>query len=160
MMKKIDIYIGEIESQIQFSLLSYKNFEKSYAEKNIQETFMHIHHFLIHISNIDKILDVRKNSFRENILGEKITRADLKPFRRIRNHLEHFDERLDKWIKEYDEHPFFDMNFIQGTKGFPKKAFLRALDEKIMKFQGEDYDLESLNKLLLEVESDITNWKK
>ncbi len=159
-MKKIDVYIDEIEAQIQFSLLSYKNFEKSYAENNTQETFMHIHHFLIHISNIDKILDVRKNQFREDILGKKITSADLKPFRRIRNHLEHFDKRLDKWIKEYDGHTFFDMNFIKGAKGFPKKAFLRALDGKIMKFQGEDYDLEPLNKLLLEVESDITNLKK
>ena len=158
-MKKIDVYIGEIEAQIEFSKLSYKNFEESYAKNNTQETFMHIHHFLIHISNIDKTLDVRKNQLRESILGKNLTNADLKPFRRIRNHLEHFDERLDKWVKEYDGHTFFDMNFIQGAKGFPKKAFLRALDGKIMKFQGEDYDLESLNELLSEVESDIKKLK-
>ncbi len=159
-MEKIDVYIGELESQIQFAKLSYKSFEESYGKNNLPETFMNIHHFLIHISNIDKILDTRNSKTRETILGNNITNVDLKPFRRIRNHLEHFDERLDKWIKEYDGHTFFDMNFIEGAKGFPKKAFLRALDGKIMKFQGEDYDLDVLNNLLFEVESDITALKK
>lgn len=109
-----------------------------------------IHHFLIHISDIDKIIDVRSNQFRKDIIGENITSVDLRQFRRIRNHLEHFDERLDNWIKDYEGHAFFDMNFITGTKGFPQKAFLRALDGMVLKFQGEDYGLESVWKSKLE----------
>lgn len=77
---------------------------------------------------------------------------DLKPFRRLRNHLEHFDERFDKWVSEYDSKPFFDMNLVTGTKGFPKNAFLRALDGHIYKFHGEDYDLEQLHNALVSIE--------
>lgn len=47
------------------------------------------------------------------------------------------------------------MNFITGAKGFPKKVFLRALDGMTLKFQGEDYDLESLWQITCEIERDI-----
>ena len=159
-MKKIDIYLGELETQIKFAKVSYRNFEKSYSKNDIPKTFMNVHHFLIHISNIDKILDVRNNPFRKNILGDNTTQTDLRQFRRLRNHLEHFDERLDKWIKEYNGHTFFDMNFVKGTKGFPQKAFLRALDDKVMKFHGEDYDLDLLLKITLELEDELNKMKK
>jgi hypothetical protein len=159
-MDKIDVYIGELNTQIMFTKMSYQNFEESYSRNDVQRTFMNIHHFLIHVSNIDKILDVRHNRFRENIFGDNIPLTDLRQFRRLRNHLEHFDERLDKWIKEYNGYTFFDMNFIKGAKGFPRKAFLRALDGKIMKFYGEDYDLELLLKIILELEAELSKIKK
>jgi hypothetical protein len=31
---------------------------------------------------------------------------DLKSFRKLRNHFEHFDERLDVWVADYNGHPF------------------------------------------------------
>ena len=159
-MKQIDIYVGELEIQIEFTKVCYRNYEKSYAENDIPKTFMNIHHFLIHISNIDKILDLENNQFRKSIFEGKLNIVDLKQFRRLRNHLEHFDERLDKWIKEYDGNTFFDMNFVQGTKGFPQKSFLRALDGKIMKFLGEDYDLELLINLVAQLEEDLKKLEK
>lgn len=91
--------IGELKTQIEFAKLSFHNFRQAYDNTIIPNTFMYIHHFLIHISNIDKILDVRNNPFRKKILGEHIPKFNLKEFRRVRNHLEHFDERLDEWIK-------------------------------------------------------------
>jgi hypothetical protein len=60
----------------------------------------------------------------------------------LRNHLEHFDERLDRWVTEYYGRPFFDRNLVEGTHSFPEEAFLRALDGNTFKFQGESYDLE------------------
>ena len=78
--------------------------------------------------------------------------VDLKPFRRLRNHLEHFDERLDRWVADYDGHAFFDMNVVTGARGFPKKAFLRALDGDTFKFHGEGYDMQELYAAVIEVE--------
>jgi hypothetical protein len=73
--------------------------------------------------------------------------ASLKPFRRLRNHLEHFDECLDRWIQEFDGHAFFDMNIVTGTKGFPKRAFWRPTDGNFPRFRGEDYDHSELEKV-------------
>lgn len=40
----------------------------------------------------------------------------------MRNHLEHFDERKDDWIKNHEGNTFFDLNFISGTKDFPARS--------------------------------------
>jgi hypothetical protein len=71
----------------------------------------------------------------------------------MRNHLEHFDERLDEWVKNYEGHAFFDMNLITGAKGFPEKAFLRALDGDIFKFYGESYDLNELYQQVIKMKN-------
>jgi hypothetical protein len=151
-MQKVTVYLQEVETQIKFAKVAYVQFEAFYANKEIANTFMTIHHFPIHISNIDKILDVTKNSFRKSILGSYFQNVDLKQFRKMRNHLEHFDERMDDWIKNHDGHTFFDMNFITGTKGFPDKVFLRVLDGYILKFYGESYNLQELKLKLQELE--------
>jgi hypothetical protein len=65
------------------------------------------------------------------------------------------DERLDNWVASYEGKPFFDMNLVDGTRGFPEKAFLRALDGDVFKFYGESYDLAELFTQLLEIEKCI-----
>jgi hypothetical protein len=106
--------------------------------------FLHVHHFVVHASNIDKIINPNPSSLRYQIIKNSldIGKLDLKYVRKLRNHLEHFDERLDKWVTEYYGAPFFDRNLVEGTLGFPDAAFLRALDGNTFKFQGESYDLE------------------
>ena len=78
------------------------------------------------------------------------------PFRRLRNHLEHFDERLDRWLREFDGHAFFDMNIMTGAKGFPERAFLRALDGEVFRFLGEDYNMTELYHTVLEIDRRLT----
>ena len=154
-MEKVNVYLSEVKIQIGFAKESFRELKNSTLKPDIPSIFMHIHHFLIHVSNIDKILDVDNNNFRRVILGDALPSVNLKPFRKVRNHLEHFDERLDKWIKNYDGHAFFDMNLISGTKGFPERAFLRALDGMIFKFHGESYDLEKLAELIDDIENQM-----
>ena len=78
--------------------------------------------------------------------------VDLKPFRRLRNHLEHFDERLDRWVREFEGRAFFDMNIVTGAKGFPEKAFLRALDGDTFRFHGESYNMTDLYSVVIEID--------
>lgn len=40
------------------------------------------------------------------------------------------------------------MNIVTGAKGFPAKAFLRALDGDTFKFHGEDYPLNLLRQMV------------
>ncbi len=149
-MKKWQIYTGEACTQIEFAEHSWSAFIDAEKREVVIEIFLHLQHFLSHAAMVDKILDPKAGSERENILKDHVdlTDIDLKIFRRLRNHLEHFDERLDKWVSNYDSYPFFDMNLVAGTKGFPEKEFLRALDSRTYKFHGESYDLNQLYETL------------
>lgn len=157
-MDKWEIYCREAKTQIEFAKKSWAAFKEAEKQTNLEEIFIHLQHFLSHAAIVDKILDPKIGSNREKILSGHInfSEIDLKAFRRLRNHLEHFDERLDKWISKYDGQSFFDMNLVTGTKGFPQKAFLRALDKHIYKFHGEDYDLDQLYNHLLKIEKELS----
>jgi hypothetical protein len=158
-MNKQNIYLQEIQHQITFALKAYNNYKIELDKSNIPEIFTYIHYFVIHITNIDKLIDCNSNETRKFILLNNLTFNDinLKSFRRLRNHLEHFDERLDKWINEFDGNAYLDMNLVKDCKGFPKKAFLRALDGNIYKFYGEDYNLDELFESLRKIETIVNN---
>jgi hypothetical protein len=145
-MDKARIYLGEIRTQITFAKRAFSEYLWALTASDVESVFFHAHHFLIHATNIDKLIDVDANSFRGKYLSALFSgqNVDLKQFRRLRNHLEHFDERLDMWVKNFSGHAFFDMNIITGTKGFPAKTFLRAMDGHIFRFHGEDFDLDAL----------------
>lgn len=153
-MEKWLFYTQEAHSHIESAKRSWIAFLNAEVQEEVTDIFFHLQHFLSHAAMVDKILDPKKGSVRDKILSNHVnlTGVDLKPFRKLRNHLEHFDERLDKWISEYHGHPFFDMNVVTGMTGFPKKAFLRALDAHIYKFHGEDYNLDQLYESLLAIE--------
>lgn len=161
-MDKWQVYIQEAQTQIEFAKLSWAAFLELEGQKGtVLDIFLHLQHFLTHAAIVDKILDPNKGSERNRVLADHVDLSSigLKPFRKLRNHLEHFDERLDRWISEYDGKPFFDMNLVTGTKGFPQKAYLRALDGHTYKFHGEDYDLDYLYAALLSISERLKNHK-
>ncbi len=152
-MEKWRIYIQEALCQIDFAKRAYKEFEQALLLGDAVTVFYSLHHFIVHATNVDKLLDLKNNPRRAKLLEGHVNLkdVDLKLIRKLRNHLEHFDERLDVWVGNHDGHAFFDMNIITGTKGFPNKIFLRALDGYTFKFYGEDFPLipifESIEKL-------------
>ena len=156
-MDKAKIYIGEAAHQIRYAKMCFAAYKEARQRNEIPLTFFHVHHFVVHATNIDKILNPKPTNPRIQILSDYIdlTGIDLKALRRLRNHLEHFDERLDDWVAQYKGQPFFDMNFVDGTRGFPEKAFLCAMDGDVFKFYGESYDLTELFSELLEIEKRI-----
>ena len=157
-MEKWQVYLQEAQTQIEFAKRSYANFRSAVASVVVVDLFFHLHHFVVHATNIDKILDTKPGTDRHSILSGHIdlTGIDLKPFRQLRNHLEHFDERLDRWVREYDGHALFDMNIVTGAQGFPEKAFLRALDGDTFRFHGESYNMTELHNSILEIDQRLT----
>jgi hypothetical protein len=161
-MDKAEIHIGEIEHQIRDAKMCFEDYRKARQDNDIPLIFFYVHHFVVHAANIDKLLQPKPANQRMKILEKyfDLRGINLKEFRRLRNHLEHFDERLDNWISNYDGHTFFDTNLVDGTRGFPEKAFLRAMDGDIFKFYGENYDLATMFTQLLEIEKQITkDWR-
>ena len=162
-MEKCRFYVHEAIHQLEYAKHSYVEFKKAELLNDTFSVFYNIHHFIIHITNVNKLFDPKVSASREAVLKGKVDLADLdlKLIRRLRNHLEHFDERLDTWIKNHDGHAFFDNNIITGAKGFPEKAFLRALDGDVFKFYGEAFPLtpifETVEKLyayLIDIEDE------
>jgi hypothetical protein len=157
-MEKWKIYIREACTQVEFAKLSWTAFLEAETKADVKSIFLFLQHFLAHTANVDKIFvpqkDNPKTLARTQMLSAHVDLSgiDLRQFRKLRNHLEHFDERLDKWVSEFSGHTFFDMNLVTGAQGFPKSVFLRALDGHIYKFQGEDYDLDRLYETLLIIE--------
>ncbi|MBI3528119.1 MAG: hypothetical protein HY067_09120 [Betaproteobacteria bacterium] len=142
-MQPLAIYLGELATQISFAKHAFSSFQRAQRRRQVLPIFYHAHHFLVHASNIDKLLDVSPNSARGRILKPLLAemRIDLKSFRRLRNHLEHFDERLDRWIAGFRGAAFFDMNVATGAVGFPYKQALRSINDRVFWFHGEKYDL-------------------
>lgn len=141
--KKINFYIQEALAQAEYALMAYGEYQKAMLDADTKLIFYHLHHFVLHVTNIDKMLFPKANSFRLEILKsvqEKI-QIEISSIRRLRNHLEHFDERLDNYVKNYAGQAFFDCNIVTGCKGFPEKDFLRAIDGSIYKFYGENFEL-------------------
>ena len=142
---------------MEFAKRSYKEFEIALSGNDTVSVFYKLHHFIVHATNVDKLLDIKIGSSRDKLLHDRVdlSDVDLKLVRKLRNHLEHFDERLDRWVSEYDGHTFFDMNLVSNTKGFPKRSFLRALDGYTFKFYGEDFPLQIIISSLNEIEVKI-----
>jgi hypothetical protein len=147
-MDKWRIYLQEARTQIRFALRSYSEFELARDAGDVETVFYSLHHFIVHVANVDRILDVKPGSERATIFAGRIDLQGLnmKIARKLRNHLEHFDERLDRWISMYYGHAFFDMNITTGSTGFPYHAALRALDGDTVRFFGEAYLLPDVIK--------------
>ncbi|HFU75824.1 MAG TPA: hypothetical protein ENK66_06205 [Arcobacter sp.] len=145
-MKQIDFYIQEAVSQCDYAIFAYKEYKKSLKVSNTKMIFLHLHHFVLHSTNLDKIIFPYNNNFRDNIIQtiQRGVSKKLKTIRKLRNHLEHFDERLDNYVKNYKGQAHFDCNLITGAKGFPINDCLRALDGDNYIFYGEKFNIEEV----------------
>lgn len=88
-MNKWDIYLQEAKTQAEFAKKSYLAFRQAEKESLVFDVFFHLHHFLVHATNIDRILDSKLGSERHTILAGHLDLSgiDPKPFRRLRNPL-------------------------------------------------------------------------
>ena len=103
-MEKWQIYIREALTQLTFAERCFCDFEIARDQLDVRSVFFHLHHFIVHVTNVDKLLDPKPKSPRAAYLANRVdvSGIDLKPIRRLRNHMEHFDERLDMWVENYD----------------------------------------------------------
>jgi hypothetical protein len=135
--------------------------------------FKEIHSFLTHSSNVSKIFwpevsgSVPRDEDKRNRRQRTIDRGDYlrtlynipsgsaSPLwsRELRNHLEHFDERLDNFLYDHEinnaHSPRVDMNIgplLTPMSGFAPTSILRNFDDMAgtFSFRGEEYDLTPL----------------
>lgn len=174
----IRIYLTEASNQAQMALSAVRSLNHALGRTSSQdishqerryfhrEVFRSIHSLLTHSSNLSKLFwpphkngePGRRRAQRGATLRGVIGLPDdghLLKQRRIRDHLEHFDERLDSW-----NNPEARRNFVQDTIGPPEA--IQGVDEGDMMrgydpnsrnftFRGERYDLQALSDCLQEL---------
>lgn len=146
----------EVLSQIRYAEFCYDNLLRN-KNNNILITFSSIHSFLVYSAMISKILWSKKFKCRlsKKILAETLSvDSDLEIKKRnFRNTLEHYDERLVKWINKNNSNFLLDKNI--GPKNLIKSTnikYVRHYDPitGIFTLLDDDLDLNNLyNDIIL-----------
>ena len=145
----LGIYLRELEKQCKFLLIAEDELKSGLRENKYNYTWCAIQNFLVAAGNISKILWPPKRGSKKR--GEEIrTRLGIKDEsvlndRSLRNHFEHFDERLDTWVASSKKHEYVD-GFIHKSSAVEVKD---AIDRKrnfdgtdwIVTFRGDSYEL-------------------
>jgi hypothetical protein len=162
----LDLYIREVGTQATFALESAHLYKAGVVSAGpVREVFFHLHHFLIHSSNVVKLLFPRAGSSPKARFAEQRAKAirnrlgitePLDPSQvNIRNDFEHFDERIDAWVQSSRRHNFADMNIMTkgSIKGLEPEDFFRNLDPHTLtlSFCGNSYDLNYLENYMQQV---------
>lgn len=161
----VEMAIREISTQCTFAEISYDNIN-SKAIHNVQVVFSSIHSFLSHCANVSKFLwsNQLENGEKQNIASIlNISNSYKINDREVRNALEHYDERLKKWVEESDEHVSI-ADFNIGPKdqlGIPKNSVLiRHYDPEKYLFTmlQKDLKLDQLFSEVIEIKNKADLW--
>ena len=97
----ITMSIREISTQAHFAEIAYINIDPK-AKNNNDVVFSSIHSFLSHCANVSKMLAAKDDGVQSATIGDilGVPKNSIIHNRKFRNNLEHYDERLKKWIKQ------------------------------------------------------------
>lgn len=158
----LEMSIREIQTQAHFAEISYFNIEQKAVSGN-DAIFSSIHSFLSHCAMISKMLSAKYDSSTTQAIGNILGIEDSPiHIRTLRNHLEHYDERLKKWIEKHG------VNIMIGDHNIgPKSAFnipnmvnVRHYDPttKSFTFLDNDFDLGSMFVEVRRIETITHSW--
>ena len=163
--KWIEMSIREISTQCKFASIAFDNLSKK-GRESTDAAFSSAHSFLSHAANVSKllkatdILSPNAGGVVGDILG--VDEDTAIHDRKLRNHLEHYDERLQRWIAEQGP----DANI--GTYNIGPKAmiqipglvFVTHYDPttKTFTFVNEDFDLAMLDGEIRRIHTTADAW--
>jgi len=139
----------EIEKQAKFALLAYQDLAQGLQSLDMTRIFYSLQSFLVASGDISKILWPSDEEYKSR--GKELRDfLDVKDdsslaLREFRNHFEHFDDRLEKWIKNSTKHNFVDwmVGKKDMIKGIDPKDFFRHYDPntEVLTFWSTPYPL-------------------
>lgn len=170
------LYIDEIELQCRFAMYAYEKMIEAMKRRDLLNTFFYAHAFLDHVANVSKIIwpKSQDGSLRDpdrtrailNALGIKElqpTEFKIIEKRTLRNHLEHFDDRLKDWYEESESHNVVDMNIIPkgAIQGIEPIDFFRNIDPTtlVFYFQGKEYNLNEMYQKIVKLHELAKKWQ-
>ena len=165
----LKIYKDQILDQIKSAELSYAQI--SNPDIDIDSLFLDIHHFIIHVSNVVKLIQPKisgdldfKNYRTKQLRHKNPNLPDIDPrLTRVRDDFEHYDERIDSWIINSKRHNYADKNLGSvspsgAIKGLDPKDSFRWYNPqtKILYFCSNEYPLEELYSYIQKVKKALS----
>lgn len=151
----------EVIRQASFALMSASDLREALEHQDdTDRIWIAVQSFLVAAANVSKLLwgSGQSASNGRRALRESLGVSDKSVLRsrKMRNHFEHFDERLKKWAACSERHNIVDSNVMPANaiSGIDSCDYLRNLDPNTwsLTFAGEIYELnpvlEALRKLL------------
>lgn len=139
----------EVWQQCRFALIAAKDIKDRLAAENVdvERVFHCLHAFLAAAANISKLLDGERE-IRERLRAEVGATEDaLERMKNLRNHFEHYDERLEAWAKRDPDPNFVDMKLTApfgGVSGLDAShSVLRNFEPAtwVATFGDDEFDL-------------------
>lgn len=141
---------AEVERQCRFALIAGRDIKEAHDKGDMERVWYSIQQFLVSAANISKLLWPSHDSRAKlraslSVDGNK---DHVLRLRKLRNHFEHFDERLEKWARLSKGHNFIDSNIgphNMGDLGENEDRF-RNFDptDFSVSFWGEVYRLQPM----------------
>ncbi|WP_126993664.1 hypothetical protein [Thermosipho globiformans] len=166
--ENFEIFLTELERQCNFAGIALEHINMGVKAMNLEFVWYSIQSFLIATANISKILWPSSKRYKEK--GEKLRKVldisenFLIKSREFRNHFEHFDERIDEWIRKSKSHNFVDSNVgaINEIQGIEQEDIFRNFDHKKWEliFQGKTFNLAKAKKEIEEIYGKIQKTKR
>jgi len=143
------IFQRQVAFQLNALLDAHAGLVAALGQQNMDEVWFAVEHLLSAAANASKALwgqGAATNAARKS-LRESLGVSDASPLseRRMRNHFEHYDERLDEWWEKSPNHNIADRNLapVGGIAGLDRLSMFRQLDPMTMEviFWGETFNI-------------------
>jgi len=153
------IFISEIVLQSKIAELATKRLSAIKDNFDQIEVWSSIQSILVAAGNVSKILwpQEKKYAVRGKRLREllKVDDTNMLSDRSLRNHFEHYDDRIEKWFKGKSSAVYSDLAIDplkSMRRNFPTNHH-RAYDPltQTLTFRGESFDLAAVLKELKEI---------
>ena len=154
---KETVFICEIVQQAKVAGWAAKHLPKSTDDFDSLEVWCSIQLILVAAGNVSKILwPGKKYSSRGKALRQLLNVNDESPLsnRNLRNHFEHYDERIEKWFKKTSSSGYTDLVISPFKPIFGNHAVEHRVYNPLtqtLKFRGESLDLKVLLNSLEEI---------
>jgi len=159
----VEMSIHEISTQALFAEIAYSRIDpKANADNNL--VFSSIHSFLSHCAMISKMLKSTEDETPPKSIGSVlgIPSTSSIHMRVFRNHLEHYDERLKEWIRQYGVNSNIGNNNIgpRSAIQIPNMVFVSHYDpsNKNFTFVNDDFDLEKMHDEAQRIKELANDW--
>jgi len=169
------IFQKQVLLQCQFILFAARDINMALNQHDDTRTFYAIQNLLNAAANVSKALWGPKGKFENErkTLRDSIGVSDTSPLRETltRNAFEHFDDRLDEWWKQSNNHNYIDLSIGSirtAISGFSDMDMFRCLNPQTgaVSFRGTDFNLnpviDEVRRILpkLEEEAAKPHWAK
>ncbi|HHT9910529.1 TPA: hypothetical protein ACT9LC_001695 [Legionella pneumophila] len=136
--------------------------------RSIEDFFREGEHFLHHTAAISFLLWPTRNKAKTRATHLKtqlgIDEANILSNRDLRNHITHFDERLDTWAKSSLGHNVVDQNIgdmQRAVSGVPTTAFLRNYNPQTLEytFLNQSFNLQNILTAINDLSQSIQTYQ-